>query len=135
MASRCRSDAPRIVASLTCSEAELQRIRSAQVILKPLPQLYLAGPMTGLPDLNFPAFHTAAKALRERGYRIVNPAELNTDLAADWLSCMRVDIAELVRCDGVVLLPGWELSRGARVEQSLAEGLGLIVVTVAELLA
>ena len=32
-----------------------------------LPRLYVAGPMTGLPDYNYPAFDGAAALLAERG--------------------------------------------------------------------
>ena len=59
-------------------------------------RLYLAGPMTGLPELNFPAFHAEAARLRALGYEVVNPAEINVDPAAGWLACMRADIAQLV---------------------------------------
>lgn len=40
---------------------------------------YLAGPMTGLPDLNFPTFHARAAELRALGHEVVNPAELAGD--------------------------------------------------------
>jgi hypothetical protein len=39
-------------------------------------KIYLSGPMTGLPDLNFPAFHAEAARLRALGYDVINPAEL-----------------------------------------------------------
>lgn len=88
-------------------------------------RIYVAGPMTGLPDLNFPAFHEAAAQLRAMGYEVVNPAEINIDPSAGWLECMRADIRELVTCDAVYLLPGWQGSRGARLERQIADGLGL----------
>ena len=37
--------------------------------------IYVSGPMSGLPDLNFPAFHAAAAELRALGHTVVNPAE------------------------------------------------------------
>ncbi len=88
-------------------------------------RIYVAGPMTGFPQLNFPAFHAAAAELRAQGHHVENPAEINADPAAQWLDCMRADIARLATCDAVYLLPGWQNSRGARIEQSLAAGLGL----------
>ena len=40
-------------------------------------RLYLAGPMTGLPDHNVPDFHAATAELRAAGYEATSPAELN----------------------------------------------------------
>jgi hypothetical protein len=88
-------------------------------------RLYLAGPMTGLPELNFPAFHAAAARLRESGYDVVNPAEINVDPSEGWAACLRKDIAQLVTCEGIALLPGWEKSRGARLEHRIATELGM----------
>ncbi len=90
-------------------------------------RLYLAGPMSGLPELNFPVFHAEAARLRALGFEIVNPAEINADTAATWLDCMRADIKQLVDCDGIALLGGWEQSRGASLEHAVARGLGLRV--------
>ncbi|KQW25174.1 DUF4406 domain-containing protein [Acidovorax sp. Root402] len=91
-------------------------------------RIYVAGPMTGYPDLNFPAFHAAAAALRAQGHHMENPAEINADPKAQWLDCMRMDIARLVTCDTVYLLPGWEKSRGAKVEHGLAVGPGFQII-------
>ncbi|MDF3821990.1 DUF4406 domain-containing protein [Leptospira sp. 96542] len=90
-------------------------------------KLYIAGPMTGLPDLNFPAFHAQAARLRAQGHEVVNPAELNPDPAMPWAECMLRDLAALTRCDGVVLLPGWDQSPGAQIERLWAQRLGLSV--------
>lgn len=114
----------------------LQHIRNNQeargALAGPPPQtwgsnmkIYLAGPMTGIKDLNFPAFHAEAARLRALGHTVVNPAELNADASAPWADCMRVDIAELVACDTVALLDGWTASRGARLEHHIALELGM----------
>lgn len=96
-------------------------------------KFYLAGPMTGIPELNFPAFHAETARLRALGYEVANPAEINADPTSGWLACMRDDIAHLVRCDGVALLPGWDRSRGATLERHIGAALGLLVVDAAEL--
>lgn len=93
-------------------------------------RIYIAGPMSNLPGLNHPAFHAAAATLRALGHTVVNPAELNPDPNADWLACMRVDIAQLVTCDAVALLNGWNKSRGASIERNLAAELGFVVLSV-----
>ncbi|WP_283148978.1 DUF4406 domain-containing protein [Silvimonas soli] len=88
-------------------------------------RIYVAGPMTGLADLNFPAFHAEATRLRSLGYVAINPAEINPDPADAWTDCMRADIAQLVTCDAIALLPGWQHSRGASLERYIAASLGL----------
>lgn len=93
-------------------------------------KLYLAGPMTGLPENNYPAFHAAAAELRAAGYEVLNPAE--TDLPPDtpWLAFMAAGINQLAQCDGIALLPGWQGSRGARTEYLLAKHTKLKALTV-----
>lgn len=78
-----------------------------------MPLVYISGPMTGLPDLNRPAFGRAAAKLRALGLRPVNPA--NMPEIAGWTheQYMRRDLPILGQCDGMVLLPGWQKSRGA----------------------
>lgn len=95
---------------------------------KPL-RIYIAGPMTGVPDLNFPAFNAEAQFLRSIGFDVVNPAEVNPDHTMPWVECMRRDIAELMKCDAIRLLPGWENSKGATLEHHIAERLGMAVMT------
>jgi hypothetical protein len=92
--------------------------------------LYVAGPMSGLPDLNYPAFHAAARELRAAGHLVLNPAENPEPPCGSWLGYMRMAVAQVARADAVVLLPGWERSKGARVEFDLARGLGLEVLSL-----
>ena len=87
-------------------------------------RLYLSGPMSGLPDLNFPAFNAEAQRLRDLGYEVINPVELNPD-GGTWHECMRRDIAALMDCDKVVLLDGWEKSAGACLEKDIAARVGI----------
>ena len=92
---------------------------------------YVAGPMTGLPNLNFAAFHAAAARLRGLGHEVVNPAEINPDQGAKWEDCMRADIKALMDCDAILLLPGWERSRGATLEHHIAKALGMYIALAA----
>lgn len=84
--------------------------------------------MSGLIDLNFPAFHAEAARLRALGYDVVNPAEINVD-PPGWQNAMRKDIAALLTCDVIAMLPGWEGSRGANLEWLIATELGMPVLT------
>ncbi len=103
---------------------------------------YIAGPMTGYPDLNFPAFHAKAAEQRALGYSVVNPAEINggvaelaacatmtkAELDAHYRSCMVNDITALVGCERIVMLDGWTRSKGAMLEHHIARVLGLEIV-------
>lgn len=114
-------------------------------------KVYLAGPMTGYPKFNYPAFDVAAKSLRGQGHEVESPAELDEphvfeavlaspdgDVAAlkeatgegfgDFLA-RDIRIVADVSVDGVVVLPGWEVSRGANLEVQVANGLGKPVLS------
>lgn len=97
--------------------------------------IYLAGPMSGIPEFNHPAFHAAAAKLRAAGWEVVNPAEVNPDHTRPWAECLRADIVAMMDCDSIVLLPGWMDSRGARLERHIAVQLGMAVYEVEALLA
>lgn len=89
--------------------------------------IYLSGPMSGLPENNYPAFHEAAARLRRLGLRVENPAENAPPACGSWQGYMRLALVQLARCDGVALLPGWRQSSGARLENCIARRLGLDV--------
>lgn len=90
-------------------------------------RIYIAGPMSGLPLSNYPAFHEAAARLRSEGHHVENPAENNVPEGSPWETYMRAAIAQLIRCDAIVMLPGWSKSRGAQIEHDLAVTLGMTV--------
>jgi len=91
-------------------------------------RVYLAGPMTGLPEFNYPLFHAVAARLRELGHTVLNPAENPVPPCGSWQGYMRMALAQLVQCERIVLLPGWTESRGALIERKLAQVLGMEVV-------
>lgn len=90
-------------------------------------RVYISGPMTGYPDFNYPAFHAAAAYWRSRGFDVVSPAELNDTTDGRWEDYLRADLAALLRCDAIAMLPGWEGSRGANLELHVARALGMEV--------
>lgn len=98
-----------------------------------LPRVYIAGPMTGLPDLNYPVFYAAAAYLRKMGYQVESPAEceLPPDTTS-WNQFMRSGITQLMRCDAIVMLPGWEKSRGATAEHTIAKLIDIPVLQLDE---
>lgn len=95
---------------------------------------YLAGPMSGYPQFNFPLFISAAADLRARGYEIISPAELDAENGIDkqamestdgdaskltqtWGDLLSRDVKIVAdQVNGLILLPGWDKSRGARLE-------------------
>lgn len=100
--------------------------------------VYLAGPMSGIKDFNFPAFFEGEKTLKEMGYEVFNPAQCDLDKwgsldgvkkNANYRECLKTDLSWI--CDlatAIALLPGWENSKGVKAELALAEALGLKVI-------
>ncbi len=94
-------------------------------------KIYIAGPMRGIPDWNFPAFDAAVERWTREGYQAFSPAitgralgykSTNMQLSQEDLKhVMIVDISCIYRADGLALLPGWEHSRGVAVELALAQ--------------
>lgn len=90
--------------------------------------IYIAGPMTGIVDFNYPEFHRVAKKLRSKGLIVENPAENKEPECKSWEGYMRLGIAQLIKCDAILLLANWAESKGAIVEHKLACDLGMKVI-------
>ena len=113
-------------------------------------RLYLGGPMRGIPEFNFPAFHKAAHALRNQGHIVFSPAEKDIERHGTDISKgnehgdegvamvehgfnLRVALLEDLtficqHAAGIALLPGWKNSKGATAEHATAVALGLAVL-------
>ncbi|AJA43728.1 nucleoside deoxyribosyltransferase [Mycobacterium phage Milly] len=88
--------------------------------------VYIAGPMTGYPRWNAAAFEGMAAYLRSLGHTVISPNELHEPCEnTPWDWYMRRDLVALVKCSTVVMLSGWEDSRGASLEHHVAKALGL----------
>ncbi|AFU45853.1 hypothetical protein C380_10760 [Acidovorax sp. KKS102] len=91
-------------------------------------RVYVAGPMTGLPEYNFPLFNATAARLRSEGWHVENPAEHGHVEGAGWADYLRWDISRIATCGAIYLLPGWSKSKGATLEVHIASVLGLQVL-------
>ena len=98
---------------------------------------YLAGPMTGYPEFNFPAFQAAAHELRLMGIGEIRHTGHGTPPkpvdAKPWEAYLRDALRSMLTCDAVVTLPGWRESKGARLEVYVALELGMPVVEYPDL--
>ena len=89
-------------------------------------KIYIAGPMTGLPDYNFPAFHEAACYLRNSGHDPLNPAtsfDGRQDLEYEFY--IREASRMVAAADCILMLPGWHKSKGANMELHMALVIGM----------
>ena len=112
-------------------------------------KIYLAGPMRGKPNFNFPAFDYASAKLREQGHEVfspadhdreVNGAEIEINPTGDEAICeakfgfsirdaLGSDLDWICHnADAVALLPGWEQSTGANAERATAVALGITLI-------
>lgn len=89
-------------------------------------KIYIAGPMSGLPNFNRDAFNLEALRLQSLGHVALNPAILPDGLEQH--ECMAICIEMVKMADQLVLLPNWERSTGARAEHAMAIKLGKPVI-------
>lgn len=107
-------------------------------VLKNLPDtpisqhtVYLSGPMSGYPDYNKPAFDYYAEKYREIGYKVISPPEIiSPHEGGTYGEYLRADLKVFLetKIDGIYMLPGWSVSKGANLEKHLAEVLGIPVM-------
>lgn len=107
-------------------------------------RIYLAGPMRGIAEFNFPAFDRAEAQLRDMGHDVFSPAARDRehgftaegltgdeDLAAlgfDLREALGADLAYITEhADAIVVLPGWERSSGVAAEMAAAQALSMPV--------
>lgn len=88
--------------------------------------IYLAGPMTGIPEFNKPAFNAKAEELQQEGYIVLNPAALPNGLK--WEEYMYICIPMLSVAEEIYMLKGWENSKGALIEHKEAWAQGMDVI-------
>lgn len=90
---------------------------------KALGPVYICGPMTGIKDFNYPLFNATAARWRKAGYEVENPAEINASRNTTREEYLARDIERLLKCKAIATLPGWQDSKGARIEMAIAREL------------
>lgn len=87
---------------------------------------YIGGPMGGIEGFNHPEFYAAEPAVIKLGYTPVNPARnFDGDTTLPYEMYMHKSIKQILDCQAIYLLEGWEHSRGANIEHDIACALGL----------
>ena len=107
-------------------------------------KLYIAGPMTGYKEWNFPAFFKAEEELKLLGVDVINPAHNDGPTLEEamesagtperpnhnWAWYMRRDLPHVMECDAICVLEGWRESKGARLEVHVAKALGMPIMVL-----
>lgn len=95
-------------------------------LLKSGTTVYLAGPMTGMENYNHTTFFSAAEFLSQEGMLVLNPATLPIGMPEK--NYMPICLAMLNEAEIIAMLPGWQTSVGACLEESYAyrQGKGMI---------
>ena len=88
---------------------------------------YLAGPMSGVPETNYPLFKRVTAELRAQGLTVINPGE-NFEGKREGIAraaFLRTDWHNILyHANALIFLPGWEGSAGATSEFTLGRELG-----------
>jgi len=101
-------------------------------------KLFIVGPKFGYPDDNHPNFHAAAKQLRGSGHEVVSSAEADFIAGADLdhgfdeplvdeeiYEFFKRDVRELLTCESVALLDGWDEDHYSETLAEIADNAGL----------
>ena len=88
--------------------------------------VYIAGKMSNLPDLGRAKFAAAAKEMRDKGFSVLNPAELPDGMPVT--RYMPICLAMVQSADTVYMLDNWKDSNGARIELQYARYQGKNIV-------
>ena len=91
------------------------------------PVVYIAGPMTGYPDYNKPAFYQAENYLRAQGHRFIRSPVVH-EASLPYKTLIDLGLKVLKDCDVIFMLTGWYKSRGARLEHLYAVTVGLEII-------
>jgi len=101
-------------------------------------KVYIAGPMRGIKDFNRKEFNKADKYMTGKGiYKIFNPSkfdeesgmtELELESKEGLRTVMRRDLNDVLGCEAIYMLSGWEQSEGARIEHALAAMLDMTII-------
>lgn len=95
--------------------------------------LYVSGPYSGEGEVesNIAQARKVAIALWEKGHAVIvphlNTAHMEKDCKATYDQFLAGDLMMIARCDGMVMAPDWEFSKGAKIEYEYAESLKLPV--------
>lgn len=90
---------------------------------------YISGKISGIPLESARAnFDRGEKLMLSRGYNVVNPLLMHAGADLTWQQYMRLDISALMLCDAIYMLTGWYLSKGARLEHTIAKAVGLEII-------
>lgn len=111
-------------------EANMKNIKDLD---KSQTRIFIAGPMRGYENYNFKKFDYIEKILKELGFDVVNPAwisrkfkeaEVNSDIA---VYNKMVDMQQEAErtCNAILLLDGWQWSKGVALEVNTASELGM----------
>ena len=97
-------------------------------------RIYLSGKITGLDkEVYSRQFERAETFYKTSGFDVVNPVKIGEEVLkinpkAEWQDFMQEDLKALRTCTHIVLLEGWEESKGAKMEKAEAEKMGLEIM-------
>lgn len=89
-------------------------------------KIYISGSITGNKNA-FTEFEGAEHFLKAKGFDVVNPLKIKHAENSIWEEYMKRDIIELMQCDAIYILTGWEVSRGACIKRDLCLRLNIPV--------
>lgn len=112
-------------------------------------KIYLSGPISGLtPSEYHENFEKAEEYIKANGHEPLSPLNVKAckeescqkkpeykesgEYLHSWECYLKYDLLAMLECEGIIMLPGWESSKGATLEHETAQKAGMMVFLMHE---
>jgi hypothetical protein len=95
-------------------------------------KIYISGPMSGIENSNFDAFNEFEGKFDPDVVTFENPAKPGHIEGYEWKDYLKLALKMMLECEAVVLIDGWQSSKGCLLELHVAKSLGMRILKIVD---